>query len=286
MRALLLLLAACSGPPLPEPFVVSDLRVISMVADPPEVRPGETTHVTAYLFDPDSDARAVHAKFYQCDERAASEGTTDCMLSGAPFTVLAEVDATRAATDLWVAEYDFTPAPDTLSDKGAVQQRYGFQEIVIVRGDNGLRFIDGFKRVTVKPAQTQLFNKNPILQGFIMQLSGSSLGDDLSNDAVLRRTAYTLVPQFDPGSVETYTIIDFTGQPQTLTEEMSFSWSCSPDCVVSQRISYSNDIVTVTTPKDGAESGRFTVQLVMRDGRGGEAVHVRTFALVPQARVY
>jgi hypothetical protein len=108
-------------------------------------------------------------------------------------------------------------------------------------------------------------------------------GDD---DVVLRGRDYALTPLYDPTSAETYYEYDTRQKKQVqLTEALSFIWSCSPACTLSQSVSYVGDVPVVTTPSDGDASRRFTVQLVLRDSRGGEAVYVKTFTLLPSYEI-
>jgi hypothetical protein len=285
---LLMLLAAC-GPGFPEPYIVTDLRVIAMVAREPEVDAGATTTVDVYFFDPDSDGRDTTAFGYVCNDQSS----IDCLiLNQSPAF---QTDAQTAAvvqTDLHVASFPFTVAADFFSGRDALATLYGAQTQLDARGDNGLRHIDAFKRITVaspplpmSPFPAQPKNTNPTLSGFTLVQDEVPIGDATQVAELNRGQHYTLSPTYDRASLQHYVVLDYQQNPLEFDEEASFTWSCSPACVLSQQVTYVDDTVDIVPPFDGAESQRFSVHLVMRDSRGGEAVFVRTFRLVAAVKV-
>ena len=274
------LLAACAGPALPEPYVVRDLRVIALVVDPPEAAPGTTVRVTAWFYDPDGGGRPVVATLYRC----AKGGSADCLISpdaDNPTEILFSGTAQNVATDLHRFDVDIAIEADALSGVGFLEQIYGLQRTFVVRGDNGERTIDGLKRLVITPPFGPK-NKNPAFTGFMIEQEGRDLGDDRAVTRLARNDPYVLRPLFDPATLQTYAVVDFNGELLTFVEEASFTWSCSPDCTIDQRTTFDQDIVTIRPPLLGAENDRFAIHVVMRDGRGGEAVLVRDFELGPE----
>ncbi len=278
MRAFLcLFFVACNLQALPEPYVVSDLRVIAVVAEPPDVAPGETARLSVYFYDPDGGGRPVNVTFYQCDE----PGEVGCLVEGSPSVILGEGVATQIGTDLHRYDADVLVEASALGGVDVLGQFYGIERTFVFRGDNGVRVIDGLKRLKITAAM-QPKNRNPSFNGFMIELLGRDLGDDRSVTRLARDQVYVMRPLFDPAVLEAYTVLDFSQQPLNLVEEASFAWSCSPSCDIDQRVTFGQDIVSIIPPLLEAENNRFAIHVLMRDGRGGQALLVREFELVPE----
>jgi hypothetical protein len=283
------LAAACGGPPLPEAYVVRDLRVIAFLADPPEVSPGDPVTLTAWFYDPDGGGQPVHAKILRC----VDDGDANCVTLGqAPLEVYVEGDAENVSLDLFRLTVTINAPPDALTNAGVLERQYGLQITYVTHAQTSdpthvcknfdKSCTDGLKRLVVSDPKQQPKNTNPTFTGFAIEEDGRDIGDDVSVTALSRGTRYVMRPLYDPAVLQDYTVIDFNGTPLSFTEEASFNWSCSPDCNIDQRVTYSEDVVTITPPDTDVENRRFAIQVLMRDGRGGEAILVRHFDLVPQ----
>ena len=108
---ILYLLACASGPA--EESLIPDLRVISAIAEPPEIGPSETTTLTVMLGDPANDGAEILV--WTC----LPDGTGGCLESrGAPSTWAriadngsAELTAPAATAQLLSAERPLLPVP-------------------------------------------------------------------------------------------------------------------------------------------------------------------------------
>lgn len=276
-------LGAC-GDPLPEPYLVQDLRVIAVVLEPPQAEPGQTVQVTAYLADPGNDGRAVQARLATCPWRGGEGGTSDCVADGREL-IVAEAVAQAVGAELFVASFPYTVPGDILEGRSVIAQTYGFFEYLLVHGDNGLRVIDAHKRLVVtapptsnEPARPR--NHNPALLGFTVTDSGTVVADDQSLTPLEAERTYDLSPVYDPASLEQYQLVDYQQQPLTFDEEASFVWSCTPRCGLDRRVSFGLDTVSLSVPK---ELDSLTVHVVMRDGRGGGSVDFARFVVLPGA---
>ncbi len=274
------LCAACGS--LPEAYLVEDLRIVAMIAEPPEAYPGETVTLTTYFFDPDSSERPVSGLSYRCTDPE----DVGCMVRGETPLEQAEapVERTAGEPDLFVMQSAFVVPADVFSAGNPLTALYGAELNALVRGTNGTRTIDGVKRIKVpsgRPPQPR--NQNPVIYGFDIAQDGVELGPARDIVALNRDQRYSFTPRYDASRLVPYFIIPYDDlmNPTHLMEEASFSWTCSPTCSMSQRVSFAEDIVEVTTPFQGAPTNRFTIHVVMRDGRGGEALFVKTFELLP-----
>jgi hypothetical protein len=288
LLALLLFLSACflsaCGPPLPNPYEVKDLRAVAVIFERPEISAGETTPVDVYFADPDSDDRQVSAFAYRC----ADADDAQCLVAKeAPAEQSETITAERVLPDLYRARFTYTAAADVFATAGPLAQFYGIDLPFVVRGDDGVRVTDVLKRIVISsPRSTQPKNTNPRMEGFSLSVGDVAIGDARDTDVLSRGTEYTLSPLYDATSLETYSVVDYNQKVQTFDEEASFSWSCSPACKMDQRVTYGADVVKVTPPEEGVPSNRFTLHVVMRDGRGGEALFVKTFTLTLGVRTF
>lgn len=113
MRALLpvLLLAACTPGPNEE-TLVDELRVIAAVAEPPEVLPGETTEVDAFVADP--LARGAEGAMWLCtptEDGCAEAGTPLAERLVVGPVVDGELRGSLTLNPLWAAFAGPEPIP-------------------------------------------------------------------------------------------------------------------------------------------------------------------------------
>lgn len=272
-------LCACVGT-VPSRYEVRDLRVISVVADPPEVSPGDTVKLTTYFEDPSGTGLA--ASLQQCPNGLDQTRAIDCVGTASALT-LATANASAPAlgiASVFSAEFSYTEPLDILDDLPALAKRYGFYDQFLFHGDDGVRTIDADKRVVVTDATVFAKNKNPSLLGFDVQESAGQAADLF---ALQRGSSYTLHPLYDASSLEAYTVVDFQNNVQSFTEEASFVWSCSLSCSLDRDTSYGPQTVTLSIPLDWNFGENLLVNVVMRDGRGGEVPFVRRFRVLPHA---
>ena len=278
LACLLTLLPACLGT-VPSRYEIHDLRVISVVADHPEVSPGDTVQLTVYFEDPTRSI--VTAVMQQCPNTETQTRGIGCV--GTPSAIaLGSAPATPAlgVPHVFASQFSYTEPLDILDGAPTLAKRYGFYDQLLFHGEDGKRSIDADKRIVVTPATITEKNRNPTLHGFAVVESAGQATDLF---AMQRGSSYTLRPLYDAASLEDYRVVDFQGQTQSFHEEASFVWSCAQSCVIERDTSYGPQTTTLSIPLEWNDGDDLLVNVVMRDGRGGEALFVRRFRVLPHA---
>jgi hypothetical protein len=283
MRAFLLLTSAffiaCTGT-VPSRYEIRDLRVISVVAEPPEVAPGDTVQLTAYFEDPEVDASGIAASMRQCPDTGTQTRDITCVGTASELTLASEPTVPAfAVPNVFSAQFTYTESATALTDVPPSATAYGYYDQILFHGQDAHGGIDASKRVVVTAAGTPK-NKNPSLQGFAV-IESEGQAQDLF--AMQRGGSYTLQPIYDPSSLESYTVKDYTGHVLSFVEEASFVWSCAQSCTIDRDTSYGDQTVTLSLPLDWNFGDSLLVNVVMRDGRGGEVPFVREFRVLPHA---
>jgi hypothetical protein len=233
--------AACGSSFAPV-SLVTGLRLLAVRADPPELRPGESTELTALVVDPKGGGREVSILWARC----------------APPGVLIDLLACQRSeylTPLGSGPRLVVQAPAdylTTDPRGTVEERILFIVLWVQAGNES---IAAFKQVKVT-SQDRPLNQNPRLGEVRATLPES--------EAALERTTpgatVRLLAAWDPTSAEDY--LD-DGAPKK--EEMRLAWFATAGSL--------DRNTTVDDPQNlwVAPFDRQTVQfwLVLRDGRNG-----------------
>ncbi len=236
--------AACTSP-LPEPYVVKDLRILAVVAEPPEVEAGHPISLSVYLAEPSpGDAplvrfgRCVDARSFDCvepEELALGESVADIIAPG----------VYRAALEMVV--------PNELPA--------GENAVVLVHAPG----IDALKRIVVGAPGPH--NRNPMLDDLYVLGQDDAVGNSQAPLPFVAGYAHRAFPVYAAETLESFVLSEEDGSPFPAVEQASFSWSCAPDCRFDTALSY--DFQSVRVTPSGGEA--LTLFVVMRDGRGGEA---------------
>ncbi len=272
-----LLLSACTGS-LPSSYEIHDLRVISVVADPPEVSPGDSVTLTAYFEAPDVTDPSIAVKWQHCPAMNAQGGDITCEGTSSIVTVQEGPTATAVFPGIFTSAFTYTVPADFLTNVSPLAKIYGYNDDRLVHGDDGKKTIDADKRVVVSNAPADKQNSNPIFSGFTIA-EAKGVAPDVF--ALERTQTYTFTPSYDPSSIENYSIPDFSGKLQSFSEETSFIWSCAPSCTIDRSTTYGTQTMSLSLPADWNFGATLTVNAVMRDGRGGEAFRYQQFRVLP-----
>ena len=247
MRALFFLALSACVSPLPEPFVVTDLRIVALVAEPPEAAPGTDVTLHVYFAHPATDAPLV--RIGRCEDVQDFTCETE--------TELARGVAEPVGEELSHFAFVYRLAADTPEGNA----------VLLAHGVSADQHIDGLKRIVVSKGP-RARNQNPVLKDVYVLGGGELLGGVATPPAFVRNTEYQALPVYDAETLEPYVITFDDGTQMFTLEEPFFSWSCTGACTFDTPLSYSFQSVRMT-PK--APSDRFSLYVVMRDGRGGVA---------------
>jgi hypothetical protein len=238
----ILALVAC-GQTFPPASLVTELRVLGIRAEPPEVRPGGETSLTALVADPQGAGREVVIAWGRCEPPGILQDLLACQ-------------DTRYITPLGTGPtVTFRVPPDYLETgpAGPGEERLLFV-FAVVRA--GTEQVIAFKRVNVTSREAPL-NRNPLLisAGVRRGDAGVEPVPSVGLNATVRLRA-----DVDPASREKY-VDDGTEK----TEDLIASWFTTGGSLDLFRTQdpFENTWVAPAEPQ--------TVQfwVVVRDGRGG-----------------
>ena len=249
-------LPACfSVPSFPNQRDVRELRVLAIKADPPLVAPGGTVALTALVVDAHGPVAGADYRWWRCGESGGSEGSASCGRDD------------RGAQQVGnAAQASYTAPEGVLDERGRsiFVTWYGYRDVVNLGVSHGGEEAQAFKRVQV---QRGAGNRNPSLAGILVE------GADVAGAAVSVRPGakYAVSPAVGAGSRETFSVLDFSGRSQTLTEELEFSWyatggSLSDGVTVEGKQAAAHWTAPDKPPADGEPLWLFAI---VYDGRGG-----------------
>lgn len=270
--ALLVALAAGCGPEFDPKSVLSDLRVVAIKAEPPEIAPGETTTLTAVV--PLEETRGgVSFEWAVCrlpPVAGASGGVNqDCLLhETAPF-----LEPAGTTKRVQVTMPDVEPL-----DLGLPDGTGGFYlpvRLVIRDGEQRV-----FAIYRLRYAITPKRNTNPVLTGLFAApggLDGGAVEEvPLPEDALfeVRATTLDVRARVSDDSVETY--LTLVGDPRDMnfesTEElMRYHWYSEAGDISEPITGDDRPWVTIDYAKrPPATPGQpFDLWVVVHDSRGG-----------------
>lgn len=240
-------------PEFPNQRDVKELRVLAVKAEPPLVAPGGTSSLTALVVDPGGTVDGAAYRWWWCGRSGGGEGSAGCAWD--------DEGSGQIGTAPSVA---YTAPDDVLDGKGIFVERYGYRDVVNLEATHDGEKAQAFKRLQV---QRGAENKNPVLEGIIIE------GADARGDALSVRPGVKVAvsPAVGPGSRETFTVVNFAGGTETLTEELEFSWyatggALSDSVTVEGKQSATHWKAPDKPPADGAPLWIFCI---VYDGRGG-----------------
>jgi hypothetical protein len=268
---------------------VTGLRVLGIAANPPDVRAGQSTTVSALVVDSDGDPVDMVWSFCTAEAKNGQPVATDCVSDGAADS-LAQIANGNPVT---VTMPNVTPA-----QLGRVDASGGFYVPLVANLTAGSATLTAVYSLRLNLGLPP--NQNPIVTD-IATIVGSgpdgSIGDggaatitplDPANPlTVHRHDVLTLRAVFAPGSVETYDV--YYGDPRTTpprqtTEQLSVAWfstaglwarTSSGDEVADQTLTF-DDVKNGPSPHLPASGSTVDIWAVARDERGGASWLHRT----------
>jgi hypothetical protein len=277
----LVLLFGCSENKLPKYVELRELRVLGLIAEPPEVDAGGVSMITPVLSDI-TESTALTYEAVGCLDPGVSVGA-EATCAGAPSAVslssgsLTTGDMTKARgfTGLATPFSVTAPASSLIFLQRREQDQFnGISYLVTytVTNSTGVT-VKSFKRLIISTRPLSQKNKNPILSDI--------LGDGLVfSTSFSLAAAISVAPSFGAVGAETYLVQQADGSQSTRNEEILTTWFITDGELKSYRTTGA-DSNTWTTP-GALVSGRDTFLLALiRDGRGGLSVVKKCFGTCP-----
>ncbi|HUJ24756.1 MAG TPA: hypothetical protein VLW85_01980 [Myxococcales bacterium] len=278
MRALLplLLLAACT-PNFQAPSDITDLRVLSVQAEPPEAQYDESgvddVQVRMLVVDPARPSGFALMKWDICaptDSRRCDGQYGPAFLSGQQSRQGGD-EFPAVTISVPVAVVQAVLASDKLGGLGGIRAQFSFS---VDDGDpNGAQYAD---KVLLYTQRGTTPNHNPQLTGLHLTLDGADLRTLNPGDTLCLQPGVQVGvrPLLAADARETYTTTDLQGHQITLTEDPDYSFFVTPGASFDRDTAV--EPVDGVAPPDGftrieATRGSGTFFVVVRDGRGGES---------------
>jgi len=245
-----------------QPYLIDQVTVAAIVAEPPEVQEGKAAKLTAYVVDPAASAAPIVTTWSYCADRGASQNSKRCSsgrvsLSGTtPTEVLPGVMTVSTAHSVDAA---------ALTNVSSLILEAGFWEHVRLSVSQKGESIDAIKRIVVA-TDARHSNSNPTLMGVRVLADQRPLETPLHARA---GTTLTLTPEYDAAAFETYRVLSNDGSWQRREEVAAFTWQVTGGKL--DRWTTEND-QAVQWRLPGSGPSTLTLFVVLRDGRGGTAV--------------
>lgn len=269
-------LLSCADSKMPKYVELTNLRVLSLIADKPEVNPGETVTITPLISDV-NETTSLTYEAYGCIDPGIALGAEPSCASNASKVTLSQGTITSTSTaDM---AQNFTGAATSFSavipvnaiifNQRADRDKSNGVGYVIeykisnTRGEN----VRSIKRILVSTKASGNKNLNPI----VTQLESN--GVSLANTDYPLNGKYTVNIVFDPSSFQAYTLIKDDDSTETRTEELTTTWFIT-DGELKYFRSINQDVNEFTAPEQVPATRKSFLISVSRDSRGG-AVYKR-----------
>lgn len=253
---------------------VDRLRVLAVVAEPPEARPGDTVRFSALVADPDGDSPLV--AWLACDPNASDGygcsvdlGSMSDEMTPEQLEEMGVIGLEPGLPPVYVPDAALLDGLDARARKEGVNvtvQIAAFPAEFLLDPPDEFDYNAvevAYKRLVVSEATTP--NHNPVITGFSVD------GFDVPDGAVVEIDAgqpYTLGISLSDDSVETYEYETTEGIVEERVEEPYATWYCTVtgvDEYITLHPFLEADFVAPLEAGDG------TCWAVVRDRRGGMA---------------
>jgi hypothetical protein len=271
LLCLVIAIASCGSNNLPQYTALGDLRLLTIIADQPEVNPGTTVTFTPVLSDVNGQGRVINFAVQGCIDPGVGIGAEPVCVNPDPSSLLTGTVAIAPGASMTytgpVSSFSLTmpDAATIFNGINSVDQYNGVAYLVFytISVPNGPSVIS-FLRVTVSSSNKTQKNQNPVMSS--VDINDSPVTGILP----MPTSSVNLSVNYPPSSAETYSTMQPDGSFTAQTEELISTWFISDGSLDTYRtIGETEDSWTPPQPQP---VGRGSVILVVtRDGRGGGA---------------
>lgn len=265
-------LLSCTDSKLPKYVELNSLRVLALIADKPEVNPGETVTITPLISDI-NETTSLTFEAIGCVDPGISLGAEPSCKSNPTKTTLDQGTITSTSTNDMAQNFTgattafsaVIPMDAIIFNQRSEQDKFNGIGYVIEytltnsRGDS----VTTIKRILISQKTNIEKNINPVVTE--LQSNGSAIGT--TDFPVNGKFRINMV--FDPSSFQTYTLRKADGTNESLIEELTTTWFIT-DGELKYFRSTNQDANEYTAPVDTVVTSRkrFLIS-VSRDSRGG-----------------
>lgn len=264
----LLILTSCSGDDFPKYYKLGTLRVLTLVANNPEVAVGATVTITPVVSDIEGAGRTLTYEASACPDLGVAFGA-EPTCEGNPLKVsLGTGNVTGLAGPNYTGAtntFNVTVPATTLLGRTTADQYNGVAYLFVykVTAPDGTN-VRAFRRIIASSRATK--NTNPTLTQILS--NGSAL-------AALPAGDVSLSADYTAGSIESYQVQLSDGTLNSKAESLTTTWFVSDG-----KVQYTRTIggeSTKFTPPSAAPAGRNVLVIgVIRDARGGVSYSIAT----------
>jgi len=274
-------LLSCSKDQLPKYTELKELRVLALIANPPEVDAGASTTITPVISDITESSSLTYEALGCIDPGVSAGAEPTC--SGNPTAVTlqtgtlntGDMAANRSFTGSAVSFTVNLPAAGVIfSQRSAQDQFNGVSYLVTyqIRNTTGTT-VQSFKRIVVSTRGAAEKNQNPNLTDVLN--SGIAFTPALPAGQLINLTTSPAAP-----TAQTYTVQNSDGTTTTRTEEILTTWFITDGEMTFYRTTQ-GDQNEWKSPAATPMGRDVFIIAVTRDSRGGIAYVKKCFGTCP-----
>lgn len=273
-QCLFILTTGCTKSQLPKYVELDQLRVLTLIADKPEVGPGETVTITPVISDIKETA-SLTFEAYGCIDPGVSAGAKATCDNNPTQILLGQGTITSSTSSEMSQNFSgsapsFTlniPASSVIfSQRSSMDQFNGVSYLVTYKVSNTSgQNVLSFKRILVSNKSSSDKNTNPGVQNILSQ--GQALG---VNNFPLNGK-FSLQMELVTGAAQSYQVQLDDGSFSTRTEEITTTWFITDGSLKYYR-SNAQDTNEFTAPEALNSLRKSFLFSVTRDSRGGVSV--------------
>lgn len=265
-------LSSCMDSKLPKYVELNDLRVLSLIADKPEVNPGETVLITPIVSDV-NEVTSLNYEAFGCIDPGVSLGAEPSCANNPTKIILASQTMITTATNLDMSQNFTGTAPGfsavipvdaiIFNQRSEVDKHNGVGYLIEYKISNTRgQTVNSIKRILVSNKASGVKNVNPIVDQ--LQSNGVALGN---NDFPLNGK-FTIGMIFNASSFQVYTQKKDDGSTEDKFEDLTTTWFITDGTLKYFRSSNqeTNEYEPPTTVPTARKSFLISIS---RDSRGG-----------------
>ncbi len=256
----LFLFASC-GDDFRKVDALDRFRILTVIADNPEVAPGGTANLELFVSDPKGGGRIIAGTTVSCIDPGISVGAdVSCDHDPARVTGTYTIDTTTAdlTSNLFTGvsgSLAVTVPATILQGLSSREEFNGVGYIVIFTFTVDSQTVSTFKRIVATTRTT--LNANPV--GGVVQKNGGALGGSLQKEDKLTISG---------AAAESYDVVNVDGTQETKTETLSVAWYITHGEFDRPKTRPAEE----TEYQDSPLSSQMILVSVIRDERGGVQV--------------
>ncbi len=273
-QSFFIIAAGCTKSKLPKYIELDQLRVLTLIADKPEVGPGDTVTITPVISDIKETASLTY-EAYGCIDPGVSVGAKATCENNSTQTLLSQGTITSASSTEMSQNFSGNAPSFTLNipassviflQRSSMDQYNGVSYLITYKISNTSgQNVSSFKRILVSNKSSSDKNTNPGVQNILSQ--GQALG--LNNFPLNGK--FSLQMELVSGAAQNYQVQLDDGTFSTRTEEITTTWFITDGSLKYYR-SNAQEANEFTAPETLDNQRKSFLFSVTRDSRGGVSV--------------